>query len=259
MTRRNDPLRYYPLDQKPFVLGEYGMPFMLSKSQPGPSRGDSKVIGAVVHTTGWGPVRRYLAAKRGYTEGQLRSFGAAVGSPFDHALWLYAFAMEEGPHFLVCGASGRAVQLLPTDLVAWGVGSANAHRYDQAGWYRGAVNCKWWLGWADEYDITSPMDLPVWAGGKCNPNVVNIEVVPPALSAAKVGEPWSDRACQVVAEILGKVVNRYDIEVDERHILTHSQANPLARTAKGQPWDLGPKQAEQLRDIIETMRAAVKS
>lgn len=196
----------------------------------------------VVHTTGYGPVRRY------------KSDPSRYGSPFNAALWLYAQAMQAGPHYVV-GEHGECVQVTHESLCAWHVGGKGARPYRHASRYWTTARYGWWASrWGKDI---SPRDLAggdLWRpyskatsvkvalhslAGSCNANTIGIEVVPPQLNAR---DPWSDQCWYTLAVLVEDIAYRHQIPVTRDRIITHSDAHPIARTAKGKPWDTDPAQ-----------------
>jgi hypothetical protein len=188
------------------------------------------VSAIVVHTTGGGPVRRFEDAK------ERTKFGYT--SPFDAGVRIYRDLMDAGPHYVVGQLKGEVAQVAPENVIAWHVGSSGAHIYDRKSWSTTAT--KWWpVRWAP---LKSPFELAggkLWSGGSCNTNTVGIEVVPPAKD---VRGAWSDEAWATLVALVSDIAKRHGVPVDKTHIVTHSDAHPLARSAAGKPWDPPPKQ-----------------
>lgn len=177
-------------------------------------------IAIVVHTTGAGPRRRWLANRRRFP------------GPFDAALFIYRQIMRAGAHYVV-GQGGEVVQTAPDDVAAWHVGSKGGRKY------RRAPVVGWWLDkWAPE--VQTPQDLAgglLWRGWSVNQNTIGIEVVPPL---NLTGE-WSDECMAALDAMIVFLCSEYRIPRDRFHVVTHSDAHPHDRTRKGKPWDPSPK------------------
>lgn len=179
-----------------------------------PERTHSPIV-TILHTTGAGPWSVWKAGK--------------AASPFDRAVWLYTQAMKFSPHFVLCGETGRVVQVNPLDTVAWHVGGKDVGAYAKRGWWRGG--CEWWV---ERFPKTlSPLHLcdgKLWKRG-ANYASYGIEISPPL---AGPRAPITDAALASLAGLLASLSMPYT--------LTHSESHPRSRTRAGAPWDLGPEQ-----------------
>lgn len=204
-------------------------------------------VAIIVHTTGWGPVRRYLDKKQRERHGWT--------SPFEAALWIYETIMDAGPHYVV-GQKGECAQVAPESVCAWHVGGRKARPYARAErkgradqW--GSPRHDWWRERWVPYD--NPRELAgghLWdaygkatgarvalasMAGSVNANTIALEVVPPPTGAH---EPWSQTCWETITDLIYDVAHRHEIPLRREHILTHSDGHPLARTAaNGAPWD----------------------
>lgn len=184
---------------------------------------------SMIHTTGWGPVRRHREQGRAYSE----------PTPFDTALRMYRSGIvgRAGPHYLV-GQQGQCAQMCPEGLAAWHVGKKRSGRYRWGFWQTRSL--RWW---GDRWEgMSSPRDLAggmLWAGGSCNANTKGIEVVPPETGAR---DPWSDECWGTLVDLVLDLHKRNGKPPVRERVLTHSDAHPIARSAKGEPWDPSPTQ-----------------
>lgn len=171
--------------------------------------------GVIIHTTGMGPVKR----------GEIKK-----ADPFETAVWMYKTGIvgKAGPHYVV-GQDGRCAQICPEDRAAWHVGSSGTSVYKFRPWLQ---KCAWWKQRWMEY--ATPLEMPVWLGGSCNANTIGIEVVP---NAAGPGAAWSDEAWTTLTKLLIDICLRRRIPVNRSTVMSHSDAHPFARSAKGKPWD----------------------
>lgn len=207
-------------------------------------------VAIVVHTTGFGPVRRYRDPK------QRKRHGWA--DPFDAALTIYERIMSAGPHYVV-GQGGQCAQVAPEDVCAWHVGGRKARPYAAAdrrdkpeAWaHSDARRYAWWFDRWVPY--TNPRQLAgghLWdayskptgarvalssLAGSVNANTIGIEVVPPPEGAH---EMWSVLCWETLTDLICDIAARYSIPLRREHVLCHSDAHPIARTAaNGAPWD----------------------
>lgn len=186
-------------------------------------------VGVVVHTTGAGILARF--AREGHEKGDATSHDTAVR--------VYATIMPDSGHYVV-GALGECTQVVPEYAVARHVGSAKSRAYylPRERWLT-PVMAWWHERWPDHH---SPLELAgglFWRGGSCNRSTIGIEVVPP-LSGAR--DAWSAECWATLARLVSDVCARHGIPVDREHVVTHSDAHPLSRTARGSPWDPPPSQ-----------------
>ncbi len=179
--------------------------------------------GIVIHTTGGGLIRRFHrdAKKKGWQ------------TIFDTALFAYTKLMVNGPHYVVWG--DRCVQVCEERYAAWHVGKKKSGRYrlGQERWLSSKL--EWWARrWPGE---ESPLDLCgglLWDGGSCNNNTIGIEVPPWPDARA----PWSMETWRTLSDLIVGIASRRNIPLTREHIISHSDAHPLARTtSKGAPWD----------------------
>ena len=193
----------------------------LCAARPGPP------VAVVVHTTGGGVVARYL--REGARKGD--------ATPFDTGVRIYTTIMEDSAHYVV-GQAGECVQVVPESLAARHVGGSGSVVYarPQSQWMTSGLG--WW---GDRWpDLATPYELAggqLWRGGSCNRSTVGVEVVPP-LSGARGA--WSPECWAALAALVSDVCARHGIPADREHIVTHSDAHPASRSAKGAPWDPGP-------------------
>ena len=203
-----------------------------------------KPAAIVVHTTGAGPVNRVHAEK--FKRWRRRT---GITDPFEAALWVYA-NMRAGPHYVI-GQEGHIAQVCPEDLCAWHVGGKHGRTYDGVQWFGRQQRYQWWFErWRGH---TSPKDLAggklwtqygaqtglrvAWAarGGSVNANTIGIEVVPPDPDTRG---PWSVAAWESLSNLTSEICMRRNIAATRDTIITHSDANPIARTTPGgSPWD----------------------
>lgn len=172
----------------------------------------------VIHSTGPGPLKRF--AKGGFT------------SPLDAAVHIYRHIMRAGPHYVI-DQRGNCVQMCPEKLAAWHVGSGGYKRYLRGNW--AGKEHGWWF---ERFPtLKSPLELGggnLWDGGSCNANVLGIEVIPASLDSSA---PWSPKAWSTLTELLRDIRRRRQIPHSRTRTLCHADAHPLARTARGRPYD----------------------
>lgn len=182
----------------------------------------------IVHTTGRGILRK---AKR---------WGV---SPFLAALRVYSRQMDASGHYVV-GQCGSIGQVVPEDVAAWHVGGKLSRKYNRASWWKAKAVLWWRERWPQ---FVAPGQL---AGGhlwdpspktgrpSCNANTVAIEVVPPEDPKAE----WSPECWAALAKLCWDISERREIPLTLETVLTHSDAHPIARSARGKPWDVAPHQ-----------------
>ncbi len=181
-------------------------------------------VAVVWHTTGAGPLRRFLARPDKYED------------PYDAAIHIYTRIMRPGPHFVVGQLPGQIIQVTPVDRTAWHVGRRKSWGY-RSRWV-GVGRYRWWAQrWGAE-GLRRPGDLAgghLWDGGQCNPNTIGVEIAP-GLDGPRV---LTRAGWQNVLD-LGRVLSaEYGIPADRFHHVGHSDAHPKARTTgRGKPWDL---------------------
>lgn len=159
--------------------------------------------------------------------------------PFDTALRVYASLMKEGPHFLICGVTGRVAQGCPLDLAAWHVGSGYQMRYKASSWLSEAP---WWH--ARYPHSTSPKEAFPWAytQGTVNASTVGVEVCPGR-------EGWDRKFSDEVHVALANL--RTDLAGAKfMPYTTHSAVSPLARTLKNKPTDLPESQYDYEKGVL---------
>lgn len=196
-------------------------------------------VGAVIHTTGSGPLARFI--REGKRKGD--------ATPFETAVRIYATIMNDSAAYVV-GQRGECVQVVPESHVARHVGSAGAAVYarPRARWMTPAV--AWWgERWPE---LASPHALAgglLWRDGSCNRSTIGVEVVPPESGARGA---WSPECWATLASLVLSICGRYEIPVDREHVVSHSDAHPISRSAKGAPWDPPPAQFtwDRMREAI---------
>jgi hypothetical protein len=213
--------------RRPYVEG-YGVREGKCRQRAG------KPIAIVVHTTGSGPAARAnpsLDKSRQFEKWRRRN-PADAETTFTAALWVFTQASPDSGHYLV-GQGGECVQVVPETLVARHVGASGSKAYASPGW--GTDEHEWWRErWPG---LTSPLQLAggaLWRGGSCNGATVGIEVAPPIDDPRG---PWSDECWREIGKLIGEVCLAYDIPCTRTYVVTHSCAHPIARTAKGKPYD----------------------
>jgi hypothetical protein len=204
----------------------------------------------VVHTTGFGPIRR--ATERKFAGWRLR-WGVTEGDALQATVALYTHVMTASAHYVV-GQDGTIVQVVPESHCAWHVGGNRSRAY-----FTNPAHClddRRYLWWRVRWQgMQTPRELGggrLWdppreqlgilsqlrAGmpiGSCNANSVGIEVVPDHRNPAG---PWSAEAWDAVARLVLDVCARNDIPVRKDRVISHSDAHPLSRTTpSGKPWD----------------------
>lgn len=186
------------------------------------------VRGIIVHTTGSGPWVRWNEDRERY------------GSPFDAAREVYEERSILGPHFLICGETGRILQLCELEDVAQHVGSKGSWRYRFPKWEQ-KRNFDWW--YKRFLSCGSPRDLfsgDLWRRGSANELSIGIELAPP-LKGPRA--PWSLSAWYALNDLCAVLCSDLGTPRDRYHIITHSDAHPLKRsTSRGRPWDPGRSQ-----------------
>ena len=178
------------------------------------------LCGLVVHTTGYGPIRRWKEKPDRWA------------SPYEAAVWLYTSAMSASPHF-VADQEGRVTMLNDLDVSAWHVGSnrrklyKNKWQWGPNGKYKDTYN---WFN--RQYEVHSPLELEPWRTGSPNSLTVGIEIVPPREDHTG---PWYQGAWDAINAAQG-VIEAY---VGRKlPTYTHYQLDPIGRGKKdGAPWD----------------------
>lgn len=183
----------------------------------------------VVHTTGVGILTKWKNSGKLHKE----------ATPFETAIRVYTRQMTAGPHYIVCGDTGRAIQVCPLDLAAHHVGAAKSGPYWHPGWSKGTATAWWSKRWQG---LSSPIDLAggkLWDGKSCNKSTVGIEVVP-ALTRPRGA--WSPATWATLRTLIDDKCAECAIPKEREFVVSHSDAHPLARSAKGLPWDPSPEQ-----------------
>lgn len=202
-----------------------GLGYKRGKLQKYQRRGYSAII---IHTTGRGVHRK---AERWGVD------------PFDATLRIFATQVDASGTYVVGQKEGQLAQVVPEDIAAWNVGGKNFWKYNRADWWR-KKQVAWWRDrWpqfiSPRQFASGALWLPSPTTGKpsCNANVLSLEVVPPPGN----GE-WSAECWKTIAELCWDISRRRDIPLSLETVLSHSDAHPFARSAKGRPWDPSPTQ-----------------
>lgn len=165
--------------------------------------------------------------------------------PFDTAIRVYASLMKEGPHFLICGVTGRVAQGCPLDLAAWHVGSGYQMRYKASSWLQEAP---WWG--ARYPHSPSPKEAFPWAytQGTVNASTIGIEVCP---GRAGWDKPFSEEFHVAYVTLKTQLESDFHTLDDEGFPhTTHSAVSPLARTLKNKPTDLPETQYDYEKGVL---------
>jgi hypothetical protein len=188
----------------------------------------------VVHTTGRGVHKK---AERWGVD------------PFIAALRVFTLQVDASGHYLI-GQHGQLAQVVPEETPAWHVGQKNHRKYMLARWQKRRT--RWWQKggmdwWRERWpQYVTPFELArgqLWAPspttGKpsCNANAIGIEVVPPPDNGA-----WSSLCWGTLCKLCANISERREIPLSLETVLSHSDAHPFARTARGRPWDPAPQQ-----------------
>lgn len=188
----------------------------LAKAKDRLKRRESAPESLVIHTTGWGLIRRSTQRPDRWP------------TPFAAGVWVYSRVMTSSPHFLI-DQEGRMAQTNDLDDVAWHVGSGNRGKYkNKWAWGPKATRMAPWSWWSRRFPgLTSPLDLEPWRTGRPNDLTIGVEVIP---SPGGIMVPWSQAVLARLAEIQALVgLNTW---------YTHSELDPLGRTnLAGRPWD----------------------
>lgn len=228
-----------PLDYRPALAVRQGI--LGRRAEP--------AVAIVVHTTGSGPAARLRHPD--YAGWRARNPRAAV-STFEAASWIYEHAMRFSPHFLV-GQEGQVRQLVPAglrsgeqELIAEHVGASRAGVYARILRHQPededatiGRDHRWWKEACP--GLRSPVELAgglLYRGRTVNANVFGVEVACPL--EVPTGQ-WSERAYGALDELVDLLCETKGIPKDALHVITHSMADPLGRTAKGRPWDPSPE------------------
>ncbi len=188
-----------------------------------------KPAAVVVHTTGAGPAKRMRSDDFKTWRARWPEYAKTT---FDATLWVYTIASPDSGHYVV-GQDGRCTQVVPERLVARHVGSSESKGYADGRWMR--PDYAWW---AERWPgFVSPVELAggkLWLGGSCNENTIGIEVAP---DADDPRAPWSNACWATLVTLVSDICLRHEISCDRTHVVSHSDAHPIARTAKGKGWD----------------------
>lgn len=206
-----------------------------------------------IHTTGYGPIRRYL------DDDERERFG--YESPFDAAVRLYSRVMVDGPELLVDGETGRVARFCEPDIAATHVGSGDWRRYRRP--EKQLAREPWFPAWAKRWHpigIRTPGELDAWLlapevklrGGRRRPSpnhvLRGIEVVP------RLADPfgcWSPRAYDAIIELVtGDPLWQVSDSPRPQRLLGHFDVTPRTRSRKGRPWDPAPAQEAPLREAL---------
>lgn len=179
----------------------------------------------VVHTTGLGILRKAKRLKL---------------DPFATALKVFSQQIETSGHYVV-GQHGQLAQCVPERVPAWHVGGKGARKYHKARWWE-AKSVAWWRErWPQFY---SPAELGggrLWGAPEgrltCNGNVIGIEVIPPDDNG-----PWSIPCWTTIGALCWDISGRRKLALSLETVVSHSDAHPFSRSAKGKPWDPAPAQ-----------------
>lgn len=192
------------------------------------------IAGVVIHTTGYGPWRRW------------RHSPGRFASPWEAALHIYTEILPYSGHFCVCGETGLVAELVPLDVAAHHVTSAGGYKYRWKNWSRLDKDSEWWrTRWTGLRSPRELMDSRAWSP-KPNEVTIGVEVAPPKAGPTY---PWSDRTWITLSALCKKLSKLYDIPRDPQHFVGHSDIHPLSRSARNAPWDPGSRQFDPIRDV----------
>lgn len=189
----------------------------------------------VWHTTGGGPARRHAKDPKRWP------------TPFDAAVWLYTKAMKAGPHIVICGETGRSLQLAPLDVSAWHVGKRGSAPYFKRHRWEWSKDFDWWRDRWNPRGIFNPTELAggtAWDGKQANPNARGVEITP--VRGALTGR-WSDATYAEIQRIMDMSP---EIPQDLYHQVGHSDVHPRSRTRRGKGWDPTPAQFDPIADSL---------
>lgn len=168
-------------------------------------------------------------------------------------LWVYNFAMEASPHYLV-DQTGRIEAINPIDLSAWHTGSSQWRRYrNKWQWGPKGKYSKAWAWWTARFPgLASPLELPPWRNKSPNARTIGVEVIPPEGHPTRAWSPEVWRALKVIhtmcTDRVGDLLPWY----------THSELAPIGRTRpSGLPWDPHIPQWSRGTPELETLLVAV--
>jgi hypothetical protein len=217
------------------------------------------VLGIVFHTVGVGLWSRWSKESAGNgglqkTEANVEHYTwetwkTRVGkeyAPFDTAIRVYASLMNEGPHFVICGESGRIAQGTPLAYEAQHCGASMRKEYAKG--YLGK-NRNWWKKrWKE---LSSPSDLldgNLWKVYSPNAVMIGIEVSP---SREDPYKEWSEACYNSIKKVYEFCRQQHPtLMCDKYHILSHSDIDPERRGTSAQPTDPGPTQWISSIDMV---------
>jgi hypothetical protein len=203
-------------------------------------------VATVVHTTGGGIIARF--EREGRAKGDR--------TPHDTAVRVYGTIMPESGHYVI-GQRGECTQLVPEDSCAWHVGGRGSDAYWRDNWQ--TKTTAWWAArWPD---LDSPRELaggrlwspyivpptlaqrirrPLsWGRGSANAGTYGLEIVPPVDSPTG---PWSPDCWRTLARLVLDIHARRSMPLTREHVISHSDAHPIARSTARGPWDPSPSQ-----------------
>ncbi len=185
----------------------------------------------VVHTTGLGVLKK---AKRWDVD------------PFEATLRVFSRQIDTSGHYVIGQSRGQIAQVVPEEIPAWHVGGKASRKYNRARWWTSSSVAWWRERWPQFF---TPRDLgggTLWGapGGRmsCNANTIGIEVVPPEGNG-----PWSDDCWASLVGLCRDISGRRELELSLETVISHSDAHPFARSARGKPWDPSPRQWSYMR------------
>lgn len=180
----------------------------------------------VVHTTGLGVHKK--ATRWGVT-------------PFEATQRVFARQIDTSGHYIIGQGPDELAQVVPEEIPAWHVGGKGSRKYNRARWWEQKSVAWWRQRWPQFY---TPRDLgggALWGtpGGRmsCNANTIGIEVIPPVGNG-----PWSDDCWRTLGRLCLDISGRRGLALSLETVVTHSDAHPFSRSAKGKPWDPAPVQ-----------------
>lgn len=194
----------------------------------------SFVTHIVFHTTGVGVYRR---------EEKLKALGLAKDM-LEVTTWTYQNIMPDSGHFVI-GENGDIAQTVPVKFAARHVGASRSNAYRSRtimkltlpSWYTSDELS----GLETAQRFTSLQSA--WRMGSCNKVSIGIELVMPR----HISDPLPPEQLAPIVALL----SRLKLLVPAiKYITTHSHVHPIARTVKGQPYDLTAHHHEQLKTVI---------
>lgn len=195
----------------------------------------------IVHHTGVGILGRFARDKQ--------RFG--WHDPVQAATHVYTRIMSSSGHYVI-GHHGELIQYVPESWTAWHAGYGNKRKR--------SLRASWFDRW--KYSRKDAADKPLWLcnerfawwdlrwykrRGICSPTHwfpeldVNRHTIGIELLSTPGKAPFHPEQLAALRKLIDRLRLIYQIPVDEDHILTHSDACPLARTTKsGIPYDPPP-------------------